>query len=261
LYFTSTKKGEKIIKNKAFFPPPHVSNVSLAPFTGSHFIHDGGGRPGLGRKRPRVCAAWLAQCREQHPCGCGSSQRSPACSADLNVGQHLQTPFRKDRPGAAGGCHTAAFERDFALLISQQPQRGRREAAACPFGPRVGRASPLRQRTAGRLRAAEPPAWPPRTETLLVRRGPGLRVVSVQIFVVQNTPRTDKHFRERLAPQRDAELLETLKCQNGIKLKVVGVLKCFLGPGEITIKSVMQPQPRRDREPVVSGTHVLKYCL
>lgn len=73
----------------------------------------------------------------------------------------------------------------------------------------------------------------------LVKCGPKLCVVNVQIFVIQNTLLTHKYFQEWLALQSDAKLLETLKCQNGIKLKVICILICFLGPGKITIKSMM----------------------
>lgn len=71
----------------------------------------------------------------------------------------------------------------------------------------------------------------------LVKHGPKLCVVNVQIFVIQNTLLTHKYFQEWLVPQSDAKLLETLKC--GIKLKVICVLICFLGPDKITIKSMM----------------------
>lgn len=62
-------------------------------------------------------------------------------------------------------------------------------------------------------------------------------IVNVKIFLIRNTLPTRSDFQEWPAPRGDAKLLETLKCQNRINLKVICVLICVLGSGKITIRA------------------------
>lgn len=91
------KERKELLRTRLSFFLPHVLNVSLAPFTGSEFIRQDGGRPGLGGKMP-LC----------HPKG-------QLSFPSLSLLKCRSAPIDSfpTRPGAAAAAHHCCSPRSF----------------------------------------------------------------------------------------------------------------------------------------------------
>lgn len=90
------KERKELLRTRLFFFP-HVLNVSLAPFTGSEFIRQDGGRPGLRGKCPCVIPR--------------ASSASP--HSFLLKCRSAPTDSFPTRPGAAAAAHHCCSPRSF----------------------------------------------------------------------------------------------------------------------------------------------------